>query len=100
MRKLSTSPRNGHSRPKAGSQKFRDVLAMAEQEGLLRGGRTKIIRGRMPEALVSEAKKRAGIESDTDLIELALANIAMADNYGEWLLSQSGTIDPEIDLEY
>jgi hypothetical protein len=97
---VSKASKNGHSRPKIGSRKFRDVLAMAEQEGLLRGGRTKIVRGRMPEALVSEAKKRAGIKSDTDLIELALANIAMSDNYGEWLLSQSGTIDPEIDLEY
>ncbi|HEY6767953.1 MAG TPA: hypothetical protein VI386_24625 [Candidatus Sulfotelmatobacter sp.] len=73
---------------------------MAKREGLLRGGRTRIVRGRMPEALVAEAKKRTGIESDTDLIELALANIAMSDNYGEWLLSRSGTIDPEIDLEY
>lgn len=81
-------------------QKFRDVLTMAMQEGLLRGGRTKIVRGRMPEALVSEAKKRTGIKSDTDLIELALANIAVSDNYAEWLLSRSGSIDPEIDLEY
>jgi len=73
---------------------------MAKHEGLLRGGRTKIIRGRMPEALVSEAKKRSGIKSDTDLIELALANIAVSDNYAEWLLSRSGSIDPEVDLEY
>jgi hypothetical protein len=100
MAKLTKVSKNGHSRSKLGSQKFRDVLVMAEQEGLLHGGRTKIIRGRMPEALVSEAKKRSGIKSDTDLIELALANIAMSDNYGEWLLSRSGTIDPEIDLEY
>ncbi len=100
MPRVSKPSRNGHSRSKVGSQKFRDVLAMAEQEGLLRGGRTKIVRGRMPEALVAEAKKRSGVKSDTDLIELALANIAMSDNYGEWLLSQSGTIDPEIDLEY
>jgi len=88
------------ARTKVGSQKFQDVLMMAKREGLLRGGRTKIIRGRMPDALVSEAKKRAGIKSDTDLIELALANLAMSDNYGEWLLSRRGTVDPEIDLEY
>ena len=80
--------------------KFKEVLVMAEREGLLDGRRTQVVRGRMPEALVSEAKKRSGIKSDTDLIELALANIAMSDNYGEWLLSRRGTIDPEIDLEY
>jgi len=73
---------------------------MAQHEGLLDGGRTKVVRGRMPEALVSQAKKRTGIQSDTDLIELALANIAVGDNYAEWLLSRQGTIDPEVDLEF
>ena len=102
MAKLAIhSPKPARStRSKFRSRKFQDVLVMAEQEGLLRGGRTKIIRGRMPEALVSKAKKRAGIKSDTDLIELALANIAVSDNYAEWLLSRSGSIDPEVDLEY
>jgi hypothetical protein len=41
--------------------------------------------GRMPEALVTRATKRTGIDSDTDLIELALANIAVADDYADWL---------------
>lgn len=91
-----TEPKRGRT----GSRKFRDVLVMAEQQGLLRGSRTKVVRGRMPEALVSEAKKRTGIKSETELIEVALANIAVADHYAEWLLSRSGTIDPEIDLEY
>jgi hypothetical protein len=100
MAKLSTLSKNGHSKTKIGSRRFRDVLVMAEREGLLRGGRTKIVRGRMPEALVSEAKKRSGIKSDTGLIEVALANIAVSDNYAEWLLSRRGTVDPEIDLEY
>jgi hypothetical protein len=82
------------------SRKFHDVLMMAEREGLLRGERTKVIRGRMPEALVSEAKKRTGIESDTDLIEVALANIAVGDDYAEWLLSRRGSVDPEVELEF
>jgi hypothetical protein len=82
------------------SRKLHDVLMMAEREGLLRGERTKIIRGRMPEALVSQAKKRTGIESDTDLLEVALANIAVADNYAEWLLSRRGAVDSEVQLEF
>lgn len=73
---------------------------MAEREGLLDGGRTRVVRGRMPAALVSQAKKRTGIQSDTDLIEVALANIAMGDEYADWLLSQRGTIDPEVELEF
>jgi len=73
---------------------------IAEREGLLRGERTKVVRGRMPEALVSEAKKRTGIKSDTDLIELALANIAVADDYAEWLLSRRGSVDSGVQLEF
>jgi len=68
------------------ASKLRDVMVIAEQEGLLRGERTQVVRGRMPEALVARAKKRTGINSDTDLIELALANIAVEDDYADWLL--------------
>jgi len=87
-------------RSATGSRRFHDVLRMAEGEGLLRGERTKVVRGRMPEALVSEAKKRTGIESDTELIEVALANIAVGDTYAEWLLSRRGAVDSEVQLEF
>jgi hypothetical protein len=75
-------------------------MVIAEQQGLLRGERTEVVRGRMPKALVARAKKRTGIASDTDLLELALANIAVADDYADWLLSRRGTIDRETDLEF
>jgi hypothetical protein len=39
------------------SRKLRDVMVIAEKEGLLRGERTQVVRGRMPEALVTRAKK-------------------------------------------
>jgi hypothetical protein len=82
------------------SRKLRDVMVIAEKEGLLRGERTHMVRGRMPEALVTRAKKRTGIDSDTDLIEVALANIAVADDYADWLFSRSGTVSSEADLEF
>jgi len=82
------------------SRKLRDVMVIAENQGLLHGDRTRIVRGRMPEALVAKAKKRTGIDSDTELIEVALANIAVADDYADWLLSQRGTIGGEADLEF
>jgi hypothetical protein len=34
------------------SSKLRDVMVIAEKEGLLHGERTQVVRGRMPEALV------------------------------------------------
>ena len=82
------------------SSKLRDVMVIAEREGLLHGERTQVVRGRMPEALVARAKKRTGIDSDTDLIEVALANIAVADDYADWLLSRRGAVDREAELEF
>ena len=82
------------------SSKLRDVIVIAEREGLLRGERTQVVRGRMPEALVTRAKKRTGIDSDTALIEVALANIAVADDYADWLLSRRGAVVNEAELEF
>jgi hypothetical protein len=75
-------------------------MTIAEQEGLLDGERTQVVRGRMPRALVARAKNRSGIVSDTALIEIALANIAVADDYPDWLLSQRGAIPAGVDLEF
>ena len=80
--------------------KLKDVLVIAEERGLLRGTRTRMLRGRMPEALVNKAKARTGIKSDTELLEVALANLAVADDYAEWLLSRRGTVSKDIDLEF
>jgi len=38
------------------SRKLRAVMVIAEKEGLLRGERTQVVRGRMPEALVTRQK--------------------------------------------
>ncbi len=83
-----------------GSGRLREIMVIAEREGLLRGERTQMVRGRMPEALVTRAKKRTGINSDTDLIELALANIAVEDDYADWLLSRRGAVSREADLDF
>ena len=80
--------------------KLNDVLVIAEERGLLRGTRTRMLRGRMPEALVNKAKARTGIKSDTELLEVALAHLAVADHYPQWLLSRRGTVSPDADLEF
>ena len=75
-------------------------MTIAENEGLLTGERTQVVRGRMPRALVARAKSRTGIHSDTELLETALAAIAVADDYADWLLSRRGSVPPEVDLEF
>ena len=91
-----------HRGAKRGASGLRmgDALAIAEEQGLLTGGRTLTVRGRMPRLLVEQAKKKTGIQSDSKLIEAALANIAVADDYGEWLLAQRGTVSRDLDLEF
>jgi hypothetical protein len=51
-------------------------------------------------ALVAQAKLKTGISSDSKLLEAALANIAVADDYAEWLFSQRKTVNPDLDLEF
>ena len=82
------------------SRRFADALAIARETGLLRGSRTKLVRGRMPDALVAKAKARSGVQSDTELIEVALANLAVADEYAGWLLAQRGKVSKDVDLEF
>jgi hypothetical protein len=77
-----------------------EVMTIAEERGLLSGSRTHVLRGRMPVGLVQQAKLKSGISSDTKLLEAALANLAVADDYAQWLLAQRGTINPELNLEF
>jgi len=92
----------GVNRPKtaASSQRLDDALSIAGQQGLLSGGRTLTVRGRMPSLLVEQAKRKTGIQSDSKLIEAALANLVFADEYGDWLLAQHGTVSKDLDLEF
>ena len=92
----------GSKRPKppVSGHRLGDALCIAAQQGLLGGGRTLVVRGRMPSLLVEQAKKKSGIQSDSKLIEAALANIVVADDYADWLLAQRGTVSKDLDLEF
>jgi hypothetical protein len=84
----------------AASRRIGDALSIVEEQGLLSGGRTLTVRGRMPSLLVEQAKKKTGIQSDSKLIEAALASIVAADDYADWLLTQRGTVSKDLDLEF
>jgi hypothetical protein len=88
------------SKQATSSSRLNDALSIAGQQGLLSGGRTLTVRGRMPSLLVEQAKKKTGIQSDSKLIEAALANIVVADDYADWLLAQRGTVSRDLDLEF
>lgn len=75
------------------------IMTEARNAGLVGGPKDAVIRGRVSRVLVKAAKKRAGISSDTELVELALSNLALADDFGEKFLKRKGTVDPDLDLE-
>lgn len=79
--------------------RFEAVMRAAEKSGLLseRGGR---IGGRVSPALVRQAKRQTGIETDTDLIEFALATVALEDNFADVFKKSRGKIDPKLKLGF
>jgi hypothetical protein len=58
-------------------------MAAAERSGLLRDKGMGRIGGRVSPVLIEQAKVAIGISTDTDLIELALANLALEDKFAE-----------------
>lgn len=75
------------------------VMKAAEHSGLL-GEKSKRIGGRISPALIEQAKRHTGIETDTDLIEFALAAVALDDDFGSAFRKTRGTIDPELKLGF
>lgn len=82
-----------------GKARFEAVMRAAEQSGLLskKSGR---IGGRVSPALVKQAKRQTGIETDTDLIEFALATVALEDNFAASFKESRGKVDPELKLGF
>jgi hypothetical protein len=82
-----------------GKMRFRAIMQAAEQSGLLAGKDSRIA-SRVSPALVRQAKQRTGIETDTDLIEYALASVALEDEFAETFRKARGTVDPRLKLGF
>ena len=91
---VERSPTNALSTTRVGA-----VLASAERSGLLRE-KTGRIAGRVSPALIERAKANTGIGSDTELLEFALANVALEDRFAEAFGAVRGTVDPELKLGF
>ena len=82
-----------------GKERFDAVMQAAEKSGFLskKSGR---IGGRVSQELIEQAKRQTGIETDTDLIEFALATVALEDNFAAVFKESRGTVDPELKLGF
>ncbi len=81
------------------TERYEAVMQAAERSGLLeeKSGRIGV---RVSPALVAQAKRRTGIETDSDLIAFALASVALEDGFAEAFKAARGTVDPELELGY
>ena len=85
--------------PNAGDVARAAILDEAGAVGLLAGTR-KPVGVRLPEGLIAAARQRSGARSLTELVEYALAKVALEDDFGSRLLARKGSISPDIDLEF
>jgi hypothetical protein len=74
------------------------VLDAAEMAGYLGGEKSERVGGRVSRTLLSAAKKKSGIESQTELLEYALSKVALEDDYGQKLLARKGRVADDVDL--
>jgi hypothetical protein len=91
--------RNRAIKERSGDERFEAVMKAAERSGLLnrKNGR---IAGRVSSALVKQAKKKTGIEGDTDLIAFALANVALEDDFVAAFKSARGKATSDLKLGF
>lgn len=76
------------------------TMRFAEAEGLVGDDKSARIAGRVSRRLLETARERAGIQSDTELLEYALASIALQDNFGDRLFKHERTVPKDVDLEF
>jgi len=74
-------------------------MRAARQSGLL-GEKEGRIGGRVSPELVRQAKRQTGIQGDTDLIEFALATVALEDNFADAFRAARGKVDPDLKLGF
>ena len=75
------------------------TLDSARAAGLLGNARDARVAGRVSSELVAAAKKRSGLSSDTDVIEIALARLALEDDFGAGLVRNKGSVPRDFDIE-
>jgi len=73
------------------------VVSAAKEAGLMDGGNAQL-GARVPGELVRTAKARSGLASTTDLLEYALAKVALEDDFASRLLDRKGRIPKDFEL--
>lgn len=89
-----------NSQSAVSARKVHELMEIAQQEGLLSWERTCLIQATIPKALLKKAKQRARIRCVSHLLLFGLVNLALGDDYADWLLSKRGKLSPKVDLSF
>lgn len=84
----------------ARSGRVAETLAAAERSGLIRAGKAERISARVSPELLAQAKQKTGIAGATELLEFALATIALDDRFIETMTKLDGAVDQDIKLGF
>lgn len=87
-----------HSEKNLAAARNQATLESARAAGLIGSTKGARVAGRVSAELVAAAKKSAGVSSDTDVIEVALARLALEDDFGAKLVRNKGSVPRDIDL--
>lgn len=79
------------------SQRVAATLSTAAATGLIQGTKGKQLSGRVHEALFEAAAAKSGLRG-AELIDYALAKVALEDDFADRLLAREGTIGKDVDL--
>jgi hypothetical protein len=75
------------------------TLESARAVGLLGDAKDARVAGRVSSELIAAAKKSSGLSSDTDVIEIALARLALEDDFGARLVRNKGSLPRDFNIE-
>ena len=75
------------------------ILEEAKASGLLAGDKTAHVSIRTTGSLIAAAKDRTGIQSTTELVELALATLALPDPVSRYMMETYGSLGPDHQLD-
>jgi hypothetical protein len=96
---MTSSDGGSGSRKELAAQRNRATLESARAAGLLGAAKNARVAGRVSATLVAAAKRSAGLSSDSEVIEIALAKLALEDDFGAKLVRNKGSIPRELDIE-
>ncbi len=74
------------------------VLDQAQSQRIAGDREESRLSGRVPSELVEAAKQRAHVNSDTELLELALSRLALEDDFGAKLVRRKGSVPQDLDF--